>query len=57
MTGKQLKQWAAKIPDEAVIEMKRYDWEAIEHDKIRAIYICKPEMTMDDVCNAEQVVS
>jgi hypothetical protein len=55
MTGKVLKQWALTIPDEAIIEVKRYDWEAIDREKIRAIYICQPVKTMDDVCNAEQV--
>jgi len=55
MTGKQLKQWVDKIPDESVIEVKRYDWEPLDAQKIRAIFICQPDVTMDDVCNVEQV--
>ena len=55
MTGKQLKQWTMNIPDEAIIEVKRYDWEPIDPKNIRAIFICQPERTLDDVCNAEQV--
>lgn len=57
MTGAQLKRWANTIADEATIEVKRYDWEKIEPEKLRAIYISMPERTMDDVCNAEQVSS
>lgn len=51
MTGLQLKAWALTVPDEAVIEVKRYEWEKIDHNKIRAIFICSPPITMDDMCN------
>ena len=57
MNGKQLKQWVANIPDEAIIEVKRYDWETIDLKNLRAIFICQPDRTLDDVCNAEQVSS
>ena len=42
MTGKQLKAWASDIPDAAIIEVKRYDWEEVVPDKIRAIFTCSP---------------
>ncbi len=41
MTGRQLKEWASRIPDEARIETSgtRYqaDWVTIESDHIRAV--------------------
>ena len=43
MTGKELKDWAAEIPDNARIEVKRYDWEDVEPEKIRAIFTCSPK--------------
>lgn len=43
MTGKELKEWAAEISDNAGIEVKRYDWEALEPEKIRAIFTCSPK--------------
>ena len=42
MTGKQLKDWAAKVPDDAVLEMKgRYthDWTAMELGCVRAVLV------------------
>ena len=42
LTGKSLKAWAADIPDAAIIEVKRYDWEEVVPDKIRAIFTCSP---------------
>ncbi len=57
MTAKQLKEWLMTVPEDAVIEIERYGWDALEHKKIRAMYVSSPQLTMDDVCNAEQVSS
>ena len=47
LTGKSLKAWAADIPDAAIIEVKRYDWEEVVPDKIRAIFTCPPSLDAD----------
>jgi len=42
MNGKQLKEWAAKVPDDAVLELKaRYthDWTAMELGSVRAVLV------------------
>lgn len=59
MTVKQLKDWMATVPEEASVEYERYGstWDTIEPKKIRAMYVSQPKLTMDDVCNAEQVSS
>ncbi len=57
MTAKQLKEWLAIVPEDAVIEVERYGWDALDPKKIRAMYVSSPKLTMDDVCNAEQVSS
>ena len=43
MTGRELREWANTLSDGAVVEVKRYDWEKLEPEKIRAIHICKPQ--------------
>ena len=42
MTGKELKDWAAKVPDDAVLEIKgRYthDWASMELGSVRAVLV------------------
>ncbi len=55
MTGKQLKDWATTLPDEAIIEVHRYSWEKVKAEEIRAMLISSPMRSMADVCNAEEV--
>jgi len=57
MTAKQLREWIQTVHDDAVVEVERYGWEAIDPKKIRATYQSSPpipERTMADVCNIEQ---
>lgn len=44
MTGKDLKDWANTLPDNCIIEMKGYDWEDIDAQKIRAIMRMPPQI-------------
>jgi len=37
MTGKQLKEWANRVPDDAVIEYSHYGWESVDPSKLRAV--------------------
>lgn len=55
MTGKQLKEWAATIPDDSVIEIERYGWEAVDHKKIRAMFTSHPQLSLADTNNLEDV--
>ena len=55
MTGKQLKQWAQTLHDDAVIEVHHYSWDPVKPEALRAIWTSSPSRDMDDVCNAEQV--
>lgn len=57
MIAKQLKKWIMTVPDEAIVEIERYGWEAVKPDKIRSMFVSSPTRTMDDVCNAEEVSS
>lgn len=42
MTGKELKEWAAQIPDEAIIQMDWYGWTSVDTRKIRAMFTSHP---------------
>jgi len=58
MTGKQLKDFAARIPDDAIVQVpEKYgsDWESLDSKKIRANLIVLPVVTMEQVCNIEDV--
>ena len=56
MTPKQLKDWLATIPAEALIEVNHtYSWKPLKPNDIRATFISSPKMTMENVCNAEEV--
>jgi hypothetical protein len=60
MTAKQLREWIQTVHDDAIVEVERYGWDALEFKKIRATYQSSPTpppRTMDDVCNLEQVSS
>lgn len=37
MTGKDLKDWATKLPDECVVEYKKYGWEELDPRELRAV--------------------
>lgn len=51
MTGKQLKEFAAKVSDETVIEHCRdsygTSWSALEATRLRAVYQC-PEPSKEE---------
>lgn len=56
MTGKQFKEFAARVPDDAIVELpEKYGsgWEALDAKKIRANLIVHPAVTMEHVCNSE----
>lgn len=42
MTVKQLKAWLETVPEDAVVEIERYGWDAVEPKKIRAMYVSSP---------------
>ncbi len=43
MTGKQFKEFALLVPDNAVMEMDRFGWIPINPAQIRAHLILQPE--------------
>ena len=59
MTGKHFKEWAATVPDDAVVEThgERYgaEWQALDRLNIRAVLT--PPITMDHVNNLEDIRS
>lgn len=58
MTGRELKQWAAQVHDDAVIEVRdehtyRTEWKSLSNDKVRAVHTVLPVLTMEHMCNEE----
>lgn len=45
MKGKDLKEWAKQLPDDCIVEVKKYSWEDLEHGELRAIMNCSPTVT------------
>ncbi len=59
MTGKELKQWAALVHDDAEVEVNadinyRSGWYPLEVRKVRAVHTVCPPVTMDHACNLEE---
>lgn len=42
MKGKLLKEWASGLPDDCIVEIKKYSWEDLEPGELRAIMTCIP---------------
>lgn len=40
MKGKVLKDWASKLPDDCIVEVKKYSWEDLDPGELRAIMTC-----------------
>lgn len=55
MTGKQLKAFAALLPDNALIEVRHYSWDTLKPRDIRATI--EPLIELQDVCNLEDAES
>ena len=56
MTAKELKLWVDTLCPEAEILIKRYSWEELEYQQIKALHESSPPppvRTMDQACNLE----
>ena len=53
MTGKQLKEFAALVPDNAVIEIDRFGWVPVSPAQIRAHLSIQPEEPAQPTAPAE----